>query len=191
MLLYTRTEEQMNEINTKHHSKDYALNEKIVATNDLKELAEKCFLIFPIVPSDSFVQMLEDISPYLKPSHILIHGTKGLYTPKKISPDIDLKKNEVFTMSELIRIKTGVVRVGCLAGPNLASELSENQPAATVIASSFNEVIEIGQQALRSSRFQVKKLYCNSLWYVNRARLWGKCKSPFNNSRHGRINLHS
>ena len=58
-------------------------------------------------------------------------------------------------MSELIKIKTGVVRIGCLAGPNLATELSEQQPAATVIASEFNEVIDLGQKALRSSRFQV------------------------------------
>jgi glycerol-3-phosphate dehydrogenase (NAD(P)+) len=155
VLLYTRTEEQSDEINLNHHSKDYALNERIRATNDLKEMAEECFLIFPIVPSDSFVNMLEEFAPYLKPSHILIHGTKGLYTSKKISSDVALNKHDVFTMSELIKIKTGVVRVGCLAGPNLASELSENQPAATVIASEFNEVIELGQKALRSSRFQV------------------------------------
>lgn len=155
VLLYTRTEEQCLEINTKHNSRAYSLNDRIRATTDFKEIAEECFLIFPIVPSDSFVEMLEEFAPYLKPSHILIHGTKGLYTPKKITKDVELRKNEVFTMSELIKIKTGVVRVGCLAGPNLASELSENQPAATVIASEFNEVIELGQKALRSSRFQV------------------------------------
>jgi glycerol-3-phosphate dehydrogenase (NAD(P)+) len=155
VLLYTRTEEQTKEINEKHRSKDYALSERIRATNDFKQIAEECFLIFPIVPSDSFVEMLEEIAPYLKPSHILIHGTKGLYTPKKISKELELKKSDVFTMSELIKIKTGVVRIGCLAGPNLATELSEHQPAATVIASEFNEVIDLGQKALRSSRFQV------------------------------------
>ena len=88
VLLYTRTEEQTKEINEKHRSKDYALSERIRATNDFKEIAEECFLIFPIVPSDSFVEMLEEIAPYLKPSHILIHGTKGLYTPKKISKEL-------------------------------------------------------------------------------------------------------
>jgi len=155
VLLYTRTQEQRDEINTKHFSKKYSLNEKIKATNDLSEIAENCYLIFPIVPSSSFVDMLDELAPYLKPYHMLIHGTKGLYTSKKIANAIHLKRKEIFTMSELIKEKTGVVRVGCLAGPNLASELSENQPAATVIASSFNEVIEIGQNALRSNRFQV------------------------------------
>lgn len=155
VLIYTRTEKQRDEINKSHFSKNYKLNNNITATNDLSEIAEKCYLIFPIVPSDSFVDMLDELAPFLKPSHILIHGTKGLYTSKKISNDLDIKREEVFTMSELIKVRTGVIRVGCLAGPNLASELSENQPAATVIASSFNEVIEAGQNALRSNRFQV------------------------------------
>ncbi|MCB0509590.1 MAG: NAD(P)-dependent glycerol-3-phosphate dehydrogenase [Chitinophagales bacterium] len=155
VLLYTRNEEQRDSINQKHLSRDLKIHENVEATTELKSIAEECFLIFPIIPSDNFVELLDALAPYLNASHILIHGTKGLYTPKKLGKDIQLKKQEVFTMSELIKLKTGVVRVGCLAGPNLASELSELQPAATVIASSFNEVIEIGQQALRSTRFQV------------------------------------
>ena len=155
VLIYARNEQQVKDININHLSKNYVMKEAVIATNDLKTIAAECQLIFPIVPSNGFVSMLEDIAPYLKPYHVLIHGTKGLYTPKKISGDILLRKEEVFTMSELIKIKTGVVRIGCLAGPNLASELAEDQPAATVIASKFNEVIELGQQALRSSRFQV------------------------------------
>ena len=58
-------------------------------------------------------------------------------------------------MSELIRKETVVVRVGCMAGPNLASELSMGHPAATVIASPFNEVISKGKSLLRSENFQV------------------------------------
>lgn len=155
VLLYTRNEEQKALINDKHQSKEVSLHANIEATCNLKQLAEECFLIFPIIPSDNFVELLDELAPYLNASHILIHGTKGLYTPKKMAKDIFLKKEDIYTMSELIKLKTGVVRVGCLAGPNLASELTALQPAATVIASSFDEVIELGQQALRSSRFQV------------------------------------
>jgi glycerol-3-phosphate dehydrogenase (NAD(P)+) len=57
-------------------------------------------------------------------------------------------------MSEVIREETSVVRIGCLAGPNLASEIKEGKPAATVIASKFDEVIELGQKTIRSVRFQ-------------------------------------
>ena len=66
-----------------------------------------------------------------------------------------LTRDNVKTMSEVIRDETVVVRVGCLAGPNLAKELGEGQPGATVVASHFDEVIRIGQQLLRNPRFQV------------------------------------
>ncbi len=58
-------------------------------------------------------------------------------------------------MSEVIREESVAVRVGCMAGPNLAKELSDGQPGATVIASRFHEVIHEGQRLLRNDRFQV------------------------------------
>jgi glycerol-3-phosphate dehydrogenase (NAD(P)+) len=58
-------------------------------------------------------------------------------------------------MSEVILEESVSVRVGCLAGPNLAAEIMEDHPAATVVASNFDEVIDIGQHLLRSDRFQV------------------------------------
>jgi glycerol-3-phosphate dehydrogenase (NAD(P)+) len=58
-------------------------------------------------------------------------------------------------MSEVIEEESIVCRIGCLSGPNLSSEIMEGQPAATLIASSFTEVIKAGQKALKSARFQV------------------------------------
>ena len=40
-------------------------------------------------------------------------------------------------------------------GPNLARELSAGHPAATVIASHFDEVITFGKRMLRNDHFQV------------------------------------
>jgi glycerol-3-phosphate dehydrogenase (NAD(P)+) len=62
-------------------------------------------------------------------------------------------------MSEVIRQETSVIRSGCLAGPNLAKEILEGQPAATVIASEFDEVIEMGRSVLAGSRFIVYGSY--------------------------------
>ncbi|MEM6726522.1 MAG: NAD(P)H-dependent glycerol-3-phosphate dehydrogenase, partial [Bacteroidota bacterium] len=62
-------------------------------------------------------------------------------------------------MSEVIRQESSVIRVGCLSGPNLSSEIMEGQPAATVIASEFDEVIKMGIQALRSQQFQIYGTY--------------------------------
>ncbi len=66
-----------------------------------------------------------------------------------------LNRHQVKTMSEVIREESVVVRVGCLAGPNLSKELAERHPAATVIASHFDEVINLGKRLLRNDRFQV------------------------------------
>ena len=58
-------------------------------------------------------------------------------------------------MSQLIDEETTAIRIGCLSGPNLAKEILEGQPTATVIASEYNEVIELGKNYLSSSRFYV------------------------------------
>jgi len=90
---------------------------------------------------------------------MMIHCTKGLELLKSIDKEnweeIRISREDILTMSEVIRDESIVVRVGCMAGPNLAFELAEKKPAATVIASHFSEVIEAGKRALRSDRFQV------------------------------------
>ena len=58
-------------------------------------------------------------------------------------------------MSEVIQEESAVVKVGCLAGPNLAREIADAHPAATVVASRFDSVISEGQKLLRNDRFQV------------------------------------
>ncbi|MDZ7607585.1 MAG: NAD(P)H-dependent glycerol-3-phosphate dehydrogenase [Cyclobacteriaceae bacterium] len=158
VLLYSRKPEVVQQIADSGTLLGQQLNERIEATSDIQYLASHCDVIFPIVPSDSFPQMVDELSPFIKPYHMLIHGTKGLFVAKEgweANPEIKISKDDVYTMSRLIREKTLAVRVGCLAGPNLAKELADNQPAATVVASRFNEVITEGQRLLRNERFQV------------------------------------
>lgn len=52
------------------------LHPDIEVTHDLKILAEKCKVIFPIIPSHDFYDCMVDLAPYLTSEHILIHGTK-------------------------------------------------------------------------------------------------------------------
>ena len=66
-----------------------------------------------------------------------------------------LTRRHVRTMSEVILEESSVLRVGCLAGPNLAKEIALHQPAATVVASHFEEVIDAGQKLLKNDRFLV------------------------------------
>lgn len=153
VLLYARRPEIAEEMKQTRKRGPYTLHEEVTPTNDLEQLAAECQVIFPIVSSSGFRDAIVDLSPFLKPYHILIHGTKGLDV--RMPAQGTLTRENVKTMSEVIRDETVVVRVGCLAGPNLAKELGEGQPGATVVASHFDEVIRIGQQLLRNPRFQV------------------------------------
>lgn len=159
VLLYSRKPELVEQINATHRNFGTTLSPRIRATNDLKEVADHCTLIFPIVPSDSFRRMMHALGPFLRPYHILIHGTKGFDSPKledlideQIPP---VTREDVSTMSEVIQQESSVVRVGCLSGPNLAQEIMDGQPTATVIGSHFEEVINLGKKVLSSEHFHV------------------------------------
>lgn len=159
VLLFVRDKEKAEVFAQTRSIGSHALSDKIEITNELSEVGNRCEIIFPIVPSANFRQMIRDLSPFLKPYHILIHGTKGLdmtFTEgEKISKKNPLSRKHVKTMSEVILEETSVLRVGCLAGPNLAKEIEEKQPAATVVASHFEEVIDHGQKLLKNDRFLV------------------------------------
>lgn len=153
ILLYVRRKEVFEEI--QQRSGRYAvLAPNITPTSDLKHLADSCQLIFPIVPSQAFRSMMRNLGPHLNPTHFLIHGTKGLDL-STLPEGQEISREYIKTMSQVIAEESVVCRIGCLSGPNLSSEIMEGQPAATVIASQFTEVIKAGQQVLKSAKFQV------------------------------------
>lgn len=159
VLLYSRNKELVETINRTREHLGVHISSSIQATNDLQHLAQACRLLFPIVPSTNFRKMMHNLGPHLRPYHMLIHGTKG-FDLSAVPTDAEgryerVTRDQISTMSEVIRQESVVVRVGCLSGPNLASEIMEGQPTATLIASPFNEVIHAGKMALDSKRFHV------------------------------------
>lgn len=160
VLLYSRKEEKVAEINLTKKSAGQPIHNHITATNDIELLCKECYLLFPSVPSSNFRLMLKDFAPYLRPDHILVHTTKGLDIVNNASNNSTDKisaitPSDVLTMSQVIMQETNVKRIGCMSGPNLAKELAQYQPAATVIASKFDEVIREATTAIKSPRFQV------------------------------------
>lgn len=160
VLLFSRNQETVERINAEHRHLDYDLSINITATADLQEIANRCTLIMPIVPSTNFRAVMQDLGPFLRPQHLIIHGTKGFDIKGLTEEELGISENsltrdQVRTMSEVVTEESSVVRVGCLSGPNLAAEIMAGQPAATVIGSRFREVIQAGQIALNSARFHV------------------------------------
>jgi glycerol-3-phosphate dehydrogenase (NAD(P)+) len=160
VLWHTRRPEAAEQIRNMRQLNGQEIHPRIEPTNDLAEIAKQCSLIFPVVPSKNFRAMMREIGPHLRPDHVLVHGTKGLdiqVTEAELSRPLELKlgRDRVKTMSQVIREESVVLRVGCMSGPNLAKEIANKLPAATVVASHFDEVIEMAKSALRSSRFMV------------------------------------
>jgi glycerol-3-phosphate dehydrogenase (NAD(P)+) len=160
VILYSRNAQNVEEINTTHQNKGVSLSPRVFATSSIEEVCSQCNLIFPIIPSTAFRSTMVAMSPYLTPQHMIIHGTKG-FDLVHVSEDDLLKhqsnigRRNVRTMSEVVQEETLVLRVGCLSGPNLASEILNGQPTATLVASRFKEVITAGQKALDSPKFHV------------------------------------
>jgi glycerol-3-phosphate dehydrogenase (NAD(P)+) len=159
VILYARKQEVIDEINTSHTAYGRSLAPSIRATFSPEELCRLCDVLFFMIPSSAFVEVTQTFAPFLHPYHLVIHGTKGLAVNLPEGEGLEsvkrLQRSQILTMSEVIVQETVAVRVGCLAGPNISKELSLGQPAATVIASKYNEVIQEGQRLLRTERFQV------------------------------------
>ncbi|MGY1735549.1 NAD(P)H-dependent glycerol-3-phosphate dehydrogenase [Geodermatophilus sp. SYSU D00684] len=96
----------------------------LTATPDAAEALDGADVVVLAVPSQSLRTNLLEWAPLLPPDATLLSLMKGveLGTTKR--------------MSEVIREVTGAGpdRVAALSGPNLAREIAEEQPAATVIA---------------------------------------------------------
>lgn len=156
VLMYARKQTTIDNINIHKKHRDIEILPNIEATTDLSAIAQRCDVIFPVLPSYSFREVIRAIAPHLSSNHILIHGTKGfdVKLDYRQSP-IPIYPRDIYTMSEVIVEETPVYRVGCISGPNLAKEIAKKQPAGTVLASRFNEVIEIGTNILQRDRFQI------------------------------------
>ncbi len=154
VIIYTRSAEKAAELNAAAQNDGHAY--ELLATDSLEELCNRCLTIFPVLPSEYFRQSMRQAAPYMKPAHILIHGTKGLdIQNNNLTSDelAELTFDDVFRMSQVIQEETNVERVGCLSGPNLSDEIMKGQPTATVLASEFSEVIKIGVELLSSPSF--------------------------------------
>ncbi len=151
VIVYSRNTDKVDSINNQHQLGGIALPPNVTATSNLPGMAKNCKLIMPVIPAASMRVLFEQVGKFLNPSHFVIHATKGL----DYDPDRKISKDNVFTMSQVIDQCSSVVRIGCVSGPNLAKEILEEQPTATVVASEYDEVIDIGRKVLASSKFFV------------------------------------
>jgi glycerol-3-phosphate dehydrogenase (NAD(P)+) len=146
--LHARRSELATAISEKRENPDYLpgirLPDGIRATTDAAEALEGAEIVVLAVPSQSLRENLTEWSPLLPPDVALLSLMKGI------------ELGSTRRMSEVICEVTGAgaERVAVLSGPNLAKEIADEQPAATVIACTDTDRGEQLQAACRTAYFR-------------------------------------
>lgn len=129
VVLWARRPDVADEINLEHRNGDYLpgvnLPEMLRASSDVAAVLADAEIIFLAVPSQSLRANLQTWKPMLPQGAILVSLMKGV------------EKDTGLRMSEVIAEITGFSKdqIAVVSGPNLALEIAQEQPAASVAAS--------------------------------------------------------
>ncbi|CAN7703513.1 NAD(P)H-dependent glycerol-3-phosphate dehydrogenase [Paenibacillus sp. LjRoot56] len=150
VLLWSRNEEQVVEINEKHTNsrflKDISLSPSIIATHSLLEAVQDADAIIMVVPSSGMREVASRIRPFLKKDTLIIHATKGFETGT-------LKRMTEVLADELPEMDPK--RFVVLSGPSHAEEVICKMPTTVVVAAEDLEAAEAAQDLLITRYFRV------------------------------------
>ncbi len=146
--LWGRRAEVTTNINEGHENLDYlpgiALPDSIVATADAAEALHRAEVVVLAVPSQTLRANLVEWTPLLPDGCVLVSLMKGI------------ELGTTRRMSEVIAETTGAPpeRIAVVSGPNLAKEIAQRQPAASVVACADEAVAEKLQQVCLTAYFR-------------------------------------
>ncbi len=146
--MYVRAEEQARMMNSTRSNPDYVkdlvLNPKIKAVSTHEKIFEQeIHLLISALPSHATRSQAKLVAKFMSGREIVLHATKGI------------EEQSLKRISTVLAEELPVCRIGAISGPNLAGEVVRQDPAATVVASVFDDVIEAGEAVLSTSRFRV------------------------------------
>ena len=148
--IWARSEDVATDINRKHRNKRYLkgfdLSPELVATDDLRSAVEDATVIIMGVPSHGYRDVLSRLTDAIPDETPILSLTKG------IEAGTLMRMTEV-TLDVLPHHNAEVV--GVLTGPNLAREIMEGQPTATVVAMKDHDTAESIQTVFSTPRFRV------------------------------------
>lgn len=147
VVVWTIESDVARSINAEHCNFRYLpgfdLSPRLRAETDLEAVVCRCQTLLSVIPSKAVRSVMGQAAPFLEPGHVVISATKGLEPP-------GLKR-----MSRIVEEESCVRKIGVLSGPNLAVEIMQGSPAATVVASEFEEVIRRGHSLLNGPLLRV------------------------------------
>lgn len=148
VVLHARRRELAHAIGETRENPEYLpgirLPDRLRATADAAEALADAELVVLAVPSQSLRENLGHWAPLLPPEAVLLSLMKGI--------ELGTTKR----MSQVIGELTGAGpdRIAALSGPNLAREIAEEQPAATVVACADHDRAAQVQAACHTSYFR-------------------------------------
>jgi glycerol-3-phosphate dehydrogenase (NAD(P)+) len=121
----------------------YQLDPRLIISSDLVQATQGASLIFISIPSNSFRQVVRDLSAIISSNAFIVSTAKG------IEPDS-------FTlMSQILEQELPDNAIGVLSGPNFAKEIIQHHQTGTVIASKDEKLVQLVQLTLSSKTFRV------------------------------------
>ena len=120
--------------------------ESLAVDSDVERTVGGAGLVMLAVPSERFRQNVQWVGEYLDPKATVVSASKGLEAP-------DGKRMSQVLEEELPpEMHPGIC---VLSGPNLAKEIAEEKPSATVVAGSYPDRATLVQDTLMSPTFRV------------------------------------
>jgi glycerol-3-phosphate dehydrogenase (NAD(P)+) len=149
-VLWARRPALADAINARHENADYlpglVLPPSLRATSSLEEACTGADAVVMGVPSHGFRDVIGAAAPSIAATAAVLSLSKGI------------EQHTLARMTEVIADVLDdhpVERIGVLSGPNLAKEIVQGQPAATVIAMTDDAMAERLQTAFMTPTFRV------------------------------------
>ena len=124
--LWARNSATTDAINNQHANPAYlgdrALPDELFASSDLEEVVRDADVVVMAVPSHGFREVLHAAAPMVRPWVPIVSLTKGL------------ERETGKRMTEVVADELPGRPAAVLTGPNLAKEIMDGQPAASVVA---------------------------------------------------------
>ena len=145
--LWARRPEIAESVNERHVNPDYiggvALSPGLRASTSLSETVSDADVVVMAVPSQGFRSVLVEAAPHIRPWVPVVSLSKGL------------EAGSMLRMSQVANEVLPGHSVAVLTGPNLASEISMGQPAASVVAIDDAVIATALQDLFSSPTFRV------------------------------------
>ncbi|RYG53581.1 NAD(P)-dependent glycerol-3-phosphate dehydrogenase, partial [bacterium] len=146
--VWVRDEESAREMNAgksaPRYLTDFRFPETVRIMSDIERVlnGEPNVVIWAL-PAKAGRERAKEFAKYFNGSELVLHATKGI------------EEGSMKRVSQILVEELPLRRVGVISGPNLAQEIAREEPAATVIASAFDEVVQVGTDLLKNPFFRV------------------------------------